>query len=854
VFRTISPLLPVLVLPVLLLAPALRPGWVLSSGDAVFDWPALAGARPDGWREPGNSILHDPVLQFVAWRRFIVAELRAGRVPFWNPHALAGSPLLGNSQSAVFDPLSLPHLLGRDPARTTVWVALLRLWVAGIGAALLARRLGASGAGQAIAGLAYGCGGFMVLWLLFPHTSSAAWVPWVLLAAEHVAAGGGLRASATLGIVLALAAFGGHPEVAFFMGLAAPAWLVVRLLQFSARPREAAKSVLLVVAAGVLALALAAVHVLPFVEALRSGSMWADRSRVVRALEEAPRFKLEQLALQVFPYLLGRPLAGEVVVGPAFSNFCEQACSYVSLGGFALALVGVAAARRRHAAIALASVGGVFWLYSLWFAPFVAVALRVPLVGVALPDRAVPVASCCLAVLAGLGFDAAVADAARLMVRLSAWAAAFLAAAVVVAAAGTSILAPLLAGERGPLAKTVRPEVVVQRRVVGFGTGLTAWGPVWARRLGVPQAVIAAATAVGLGCLVRRRRGGRFVVAGVIGADLWFFGAGFNPALPAELSYPRTADLELLAQTVGSGRLVAVARVLPANLATWYGLDDVLGYDAIGRRRLEALLRLGGDFPSGPLHWPLVNYDLMRSPAHDVLAVATVAAPRALEGADLDLIGAGTNVFVYRNRNAHPRVWIPARVTVAQSEQQAAALLAGLFASDRDAVVVEGTGNQPPPAGVGSASLVRPAPGKILVDAVMERAGVVVVSEGYDPGWSARVDGQAVAVYPCDLALMAVEAPAGRNRIELTFRPRTWSLAVALSTAAALVVAVLLAIRKERDAQSAAVLEHDIVAVAQDDHPALGTNQRGLGDLDRVSPRVDDVLVDDRVRTGERSG
>ena len=176
----------VAMLPLVLLAPALLPGHVLSSADVLMGSYLFASDRPPGF-EPANALLTDPVQQMIPWRTLETSELRAGRMPFWNPYAYAGSPLLGNSQSAAFDPLSLPYLLTARTSGATVWVALLRAFLAGFGTLLLARRLGRSPAAAALAGLAYGCGGFMTVWLLYPHASSAAWFPWALLAAEHLA-------------------------------------------------------------------------------------------------------------------------------------------------------------------------------------------------------------------------------------------------------------------------------------------------------------------------------------------------------------------------------------------------------------------------------------------------------------------------------------------------------------------------------------------------------------------------------------------------------------------------------------------------------------------------------------------
>ncbi len=51
-------------------------------------------------RALGASGLSDPVWQFAPWAEFAGAELRAGRLPLWNPHQDGGVPLLGNSVSA----------------------------------------------------------------------------------------------------------------------------------------------------------------------------------------------------------------------------------------------------------------------------------------------------------------------------------------------------------------------------------------------------------------------------------------------------------------------------------------------------------------------------------------------------------------------------------------------------------------------------------------------------------------------------------------------------------------------------------------------------------------------------------
>ena len=130
----------------------------------------------------------DPVLQFQPWLEFNRAMIRQGRLPLWNPYAGCGAPHLANGQSAVFDPFPLFAYLGTVPT-ALAWMAAARLWVAGLGMFLLASWWGFRGWGRWFAGLVYPFCGFLVVWLLYPVTPVAIWLPWLILASDRVLSG-----------------------------------------------------------------------------------------------------------------------------------------------------------------------------------------------------------------------------------------------------------------------------------------------------------------------------------------------------------------------------------------------------------------------------------------------------------------------------------------------------------------------------------------------------------------------------------------------------------------------------------------------------------------------------------------
>ena len=193
-------------------------GKVLSPADNLLVSASFRGEGPGDY-EPANRLLMDPVLQFQPWFEFNRRMIRSGRLPLWNGHAGCGAPHLANGQSAVFDPFHLLAYLGPTP-QAYAWIAAARLWMAGLGMYLLGRAWGLALWGRWFTGLVYPFCGFLVLWLLFPVTAVAIWMPWLFLATDRVFRAPGLRGAGWLAVVVALIVFGGHIQTSAHVLLA----------------------------------------------------------------------------------------------------------------------------------------------------------------------------------------------------------------------------------------------------------------------------------------------------------------------------------------------------------------------------------------------------------------------------------------------------------------------------------------------------------------------------------------------------------------------------------------------------------------------------------------------------------
>ncbi len=81
-------------------------------------------------------------------------------------------------------------------------------------------------------------------------------------------------------------------------------------------------------------------------------------------------------------------------------------------------------------------------------------------------------------------------------------------------------------------------------------------------------------------------------------------------------------------------------------------------------------------------------------------------------------------------------------------------------------------------------------------------AGMLVVSESYDPGWRARIDGVDATVIPADGLVLGVHVPDGDHVVELVWRPVHFRLTLLLCGAALLVCALIAAVTLRRSAQA----------------------------------------------------
>lgn len=207
---------------------------------------------------------------FYPMKDFLARSVRAGEFPMWNPFILNGVPFFGSLQPGHLYPGSLVFYLLPMPQAFNLGIV-LHFVVAGAGSYLLLRRWDLGRAAALFGSIAFMLGGFLVsLGNFYNNIQTAAWLPWLLLTWDRFAATGKTSEVLWFSLAAAMAFLGGGADLlAVQLGLV----LLYAILdpearasggEGAARPRQ----VVTFGAVGVMALAIVAVQLLPFLELL----------------------------------------------------------------------------------------------------------------------------------------------------------------------------------------------------------------------------------------------------------------------------------------------------------------------------------------------------------------------------------------------------------------------------------------------------------------------------------------------------------------------------------------------------------------------------------------------------------
>ncbi len=768
---------------------------------------------------PRDSYTMDLVFHSEPCRRFAASEIKAGRLPMWNPYQFAGAPFVWPK----FSPFYFLESLTESPI-IIPWSEMLAAIVSGLGAYLFFRRaLALSFWPSCLAAWCYPLTGFFILWQGYPTSPPARWLPWILLAVRQTIdwasndAKGRWAAAAPVGLsaATALVLISGHLDIAAQVLLASglyALWEMGARALFGGssvtapetpKPKRSLALVFLVrsscilVVAWALGFLLASPYLLPFLEYTQTS---ARMDRRIAGEEDHPPMGINALPQLVLPDMYGRTERGSFRLPTDDATGIIDNTPESTASAFAGLIAGLVAAplafaSRRHLRDNLGFVALAF-LSLAW-------ALRVPglvsflrLHGInMLPhNRFVFVAAFCLLALAAVGLQTILVGSVKRRWRLG--------LAVIPAAAlcGWCFYRSLVL----PTVLETSSQLGLQQG--GETTSIVSAGAIleiqsWFSHYYVISAVWCAVALLLWAMLLSARVPGLrrvWIVGALMLVDMLWFGIGRNSQSDPRLYYPPVPVLTRLAAQDPAGRMIGKG-CLPANLATVCRLRDVRGYDAVDPARIIELLGTTTDIlpsaaPYAMTQWldptatPAPGGDVRFAPAYSLLGVRYLVN-RGTPPSDVRSILVSQDYWVQTNITAMPRAYIPRQAQYIPDKTARLTLLGAPNFDPRQTACVE-TPVELPTDCQGTAQIVSEIPTRVVVAADMASPGLLVLADLWDKGWRARLNGGSVNILRANHAVRGVLLPAGKSTVEFRYVPASFTWGVQLC---ALALVILLA-------------------------------------------------------------
>lgn len=742
------------VLAVLFMSESLRPDKMLAPLDIVMQlrpWSASEQAVPEAY----NGLPSDKVV-FIHPLKVMAAQGWRVGLPLWEPRMLSGYPIIGDAQAGLFYPGILPYVF-LNGADASDLVALFHLIAAGVGTFGFLRSLRLRPAAALLGAIVFMFNTSFLGWLMWDSVAGAmVWLPWALWAFEVAVSPGRLWIASLGAAAVALTYLGGHLQWSLYALLILSLYSGFRFFVPGGVSRKRIIGVAAILLLGGTALAM--IQLLPTLEYIALGHRQPLTPEALSSAQNWSSF----LMLWV-PRFFGGGYLPPDWWGPVNYN---ESIIFVGIVPLILALTALGGPRKSLAIFfgalgvfgVLCAAGLQMYRVLAWLPGFDSLG----------PIRLRYLTVVSLTVLCALGLDWLLGLEADKRKRglIS-----VLSAAIIIGVAYGILRTPELPTQPDRLSYVQAQELEFVVWLIG-GAAVLSIG-VWWRRWG--SLMLASACALAL-------------------IQLWPLGAAYQQPISTEYYYPTTPAIDMLTQDRSLFRVLTTRRTwfswpFRPDLPAMYDLQDAGGYDSQFLRRyveyVKAIDRSGPPVPDSNFLAPS-HFD---SPLVDLLNVKYAITLDKVAAEGWQLI-TKEGMRIYQRTSPLPRAWIAAQAEVIGDDAAILDRLTRLDFDPHQSVVLEQNPIEPPgetgSSPAGSVNIESYANTRIVLNADMQRAGWLVLSEVFYPGWHVAVDGVPANLYRANYILRVVPLAAGAHHIEMWFMPDSFVKGAAITLTAGL--------------------------------------------------------------------
>ncbi len=696
-----------------------------------------------------NNAMPDVITQIYPWKRFTIETWGNGYIPLWNPYSFSGTPHAANYQTAVFSPFNLLFFILPFADAWSINV-LLQPLLAGIFMYAFLRSLEKEKYASLVGSIAFMFCGFLVVWMAYATLGFAIlWLPLILGAIHRQIKHPSWWNLFLLTMGMALSFFSGHFQISLYVAGLSFVYLIFEMLH--TRKLTVGISLFTFFFFGIL---LALPQLFPsydaYVQSVRSASF--GKGEVIPWL---------YLITIIAPDFFGNP----VTRNDWFGHYAEWS-SYIGILPLLFAFYSLIGKRNKQVLFfAITAIVCLFLatptLFNDWLFK-----MKLPAISTSAASRIIVLVSFSLSVLSSFGIENLVVD----------W-----------------------KSNKG--AKIFGFCIVVALLLLGFWIFFLVQKPlpleksiVAKRNLVLPSLFVLVGLSLFLIGIIKKPTI-RHIVIGifflVLSFDLLRFATKWMPFDPKEFIFPQMKVISFLQKEAGNNRVFGN---FGNELGSNFSIQTIEGYDALYQERYGEFIRAVSD---GIIHEPSRSIVLASKTGKYSEEMFSLLGVKYI----LHRISDGQNVWAYpiwkfpnyrsiyrdehyevfENISVLPRAFLASSYVVVSDKQK---IIDTLFAKDfdkRETVVLEEKPALLPQEGNGSVSVIQYRPTVITFTVDSAAPKLLFLSDSYDPGWKAFIDGIQTPLYRADYDFRAIAVPSGIHTVHMIYQPKSiiWGLSIA---------------------------------------------------------------------------
>lgn len=698
-----------------------------------------------------NNAMPDIITQIFPWKKLTIDSWKMWQVPLWNPYSFSGTAHGGNYQSSIFSPLNLLFLFLPFIHAWSLSV-LLQPLTCGIFMLLFLKSLKRSNSAAVLGSVSFMFCGFMTTWMGYATLGWAiSFLPFILFSINKFLELNSWWYGMAISIGIACSLLSGHYQISFYVLIACLIFIAGLSI-----PRKKRLSILAFVGLGIL---------LCFDQILLSLHTLLQSNRSMSFTSGS--IPWHYLITIFSPDFFGNP----VTRNDWFGQYAEWS-SYIGIIPLFLSIFSILGGKVKGKGIfiALLVLSSLFAIAS----PFntLLYSLKIPVISTSVATRMIVLVSFSLTILSAFGFDELVNEWKENKLRKI---------------RNFSFFIALLLGIFWIylLISKLFPQeylsIAIRNSILPTGN------------------LIILLLCMFIGLKLKRTRFILLSVFIVITAfDMLRFSRKWMPFDPSSLVYPEMPVITTLQNTVENNRVFGT---FGNELNTYYAIPAIEGYDAMYQQRYGEFISAAGDGKIKELQRSVVQIDkqgLYTNKWMDLLGVKYILY-RKSDGRNVWVFPHWTYpqyVSIYQdekyeileNKNTFARAFTVSSYEVISDKQKIIDALTTDSINLKSKIVLEEKIKEEPTAGEAKTTILRYTPN--VVEILVETHGpkILFVSDPYDSGWQATVNGKKEKIYRANYAFRAVLVPDGKSTVKFYYQPFAFNVGLFVSGLSMLVL------------------------------------------------------------------